>query len=85
MMVLLTEEDFFSFSLFVLFFAENKLLAIIPGIITGIFMFFGMKNGSKISKLIQDIKVAKKRKKQLENEINGLEYLAKVKAEKKVS
>jgi hypothetical protein len=42
---------------------ENKLIAIIPGIIAGISLFFFLKNGSKISVLSDQINYKKKKKK----------------------
>lgn len=75
---------FFLFITFVSFFAENKLVVIIPSAITLLlFFFWSLPKANKISRLIQDIKSAKKKKKQLENEIKGLQYLVTVKAAKK--
>jgi len=66
------------------FFLENKLIAVILLVITLlIFFFWSLPKANKISRLIQNIKLAKKKKKQLENEIKGLQYLVTVKADKK--
>jgi len=73
---------FMGFLTFCAYFGENKLVMLIPGSILVILMFFAFKNTFKISKLIQEINLAKKKKKQLEDRLKALSHLAKVKAKK---
>lgn len=66
-------------------FLENKLISIILFSIGFLsLVFWSAPKASKISKLIREIDKSKKKKKRLESEIKGLEYLARVKAKKEV-